>query len=114
VKTNTSLKSKLIGYLSVTPIHFLTMMVLIATLFIPKPVIINSQEEMKSISLGYPLGFYIQNFSRYSPLIFPYEHSFSFGSPWEDPAKIHIPYFLLSYLIVYALLLLIYRWIRSF
>jgi len=109
VKINTSLKSKLKGYLFITPVHFLTMMVLVASLFIAKPA--NNQEELKAIPLGYPLGFYIQNFSRYDP---PFPKEYNLGSPWEDPATIHIPYFLLSYFIVYALLLLIYRWIKSF
>ena len=107
---NTGLITRLIGYLLIAPIHCLTITVLVATLFIPKQV--NNYEEMKSLHLGYPFGFYEQNFSRYTPLIFP--QKFRFGSPWEDPSRFHIPKLLLSYLLVYLLLLVFYRALRIF
>ena len=102
------LKSKLIAQLRIAPIHYLTIVVLVATLFIPKQVY--NYEEMKALHLGYPVGFYVQDFSRYTPLFFPQE--FNFGSPWEDPAVINIPYFILSYFIVYLLLLLLFRMLK--
>lgn len=104
MKSNTPHKFSIFFYLLKLPLHFLTIIILVATLFIPKQVY--KQEEMKSLPLGYPIGFYIQDFSRYTPLEFPQE--FSFGSPWEDPSTIHPVYFLLSYFIVYVILLFIY------
>ena len=62
----------------------LAITLLIASLFIPKEV--HSETEMTAVALGYPLPFLIQDFSRYTPLVFPQE--FSFGSPWEDPFKV--------------------------
>jgi len=50
------LKSKLIAQLRIAPIHYLTIVVLVATLFIPKQVY--NYEEMKALHLGYPVGFY--------------------------------------------------------
>lgn len=81
-----------------TIIFFLSGMILVATLFIPKEV--HTQEEMKSLVLGYPIGFYAQDFSRFTPLEFP--QRFNFGSPWEDPAYILWDSFVLSHLIVFA------------
>ena len=62
----------------------LAITLLIASLFIPKEV--HSETEMTAVALGYPLPFLIQDFSRYTPLVFPQE--FNFGSPWEDPFKV--------------------------
>lgn len=59
-------------------------LILFLTLFIPSEV--HSSSEMKTVALGYPFPFFIQDFSRYTPLTFP--QKFGFGSPWEDPAKI--------------------------
>lgn len=73
---------------------------LVATLFIPKEV--HTQEDMKSLVLGYPFGFYVQDFSRYSPLEFPQQ--FNFGSPWEDPAYILWGRFIMSYLVIFIIL----------
>lgn len=81
-------------------IFFLSGVILVATLFIPKEVY--TQEEMKSLVLGYPFGFYVQDFSRYSPLEFPQQ--FNFGSPWEDPAYVLWGRFIMSYLVIFIIL----------
>jgi len=73
---------------------------LIATLFIPKEV--HTQEEMKSLVLGYPFGFYVQDFSRFDPPSFP--RKYNFGSPWEVPAHVLWDRFIMSYLVIFIIL----------
>jgi hypothetical protein len=47
------------------------------------PVSVDSQEELGSVRLGLPVAFISQDFSRYTPNLYPQE--FNIGSPWEDP-----------------------------
>jgi len=64
------------------------------SLFIP--VQAANQAQLSALDLGYPLGFLAQNFSRYTPLVFP--EYFSLGSPWEDPIVfLNWPSFLVSW-----------------
>ncbi len=80
-------------------IAILSVAIIIATLFIPKKV--RSQDEMDALVLGYPFSFYVQDFSRFTPLVFP--QKFNFGSPWEDPAKILWGQFFLSYFSIFTI-----------
>lgn len=81
-------------------LSMLAITLILGTLFIP--VSVSSYDELESVSLGYPLAFISQDFSRYDPEVYP--QSFNFGSPWEDPFRIMWEGLFLSYLIVVSFL----------
>lgn len=85
----------------ILPTAIVSAMILVASLFIPQKV--TSYEQMRSVKLGYPFGFLIQDFSRYTPLEFP--QKFRVGSPWEDPARVDWFNFVFSYASVFLILL---------
>lgn len=82
----------------------LVMSVLLTVLTIILPVAVERQTELDAVRLGYPLPFFVQDFSRYTPLSFP--QYFSLGSPWEDPFVAWLwRNFLVSYAIITVLIL---------
>ena len=72
----------------------------VASLWIPTTV--HDRSDMKSIQLGYPIRFVIQDVSRYDPPSFPWQYRIV--SPWENPTKLKPLALLGSLLIALALL----------
>jgi hypothetical protein len=68
-----------------------TLLVLISP-FLTKDTI-QSAEELKSVSFGFPWPFVIQDQSQYDP---PFPYDASFASPWENPTTIDIGTFIFS------------------
>ena len=91
-------------------IILVTAFILVSSLFVPKEV--QNDTEMKSVSLGYPFPYFVQDFSRFTPLYFP--QKFSFGSPWEDPAKILWVNFTLSFVSVLLTLNILYLLVNRY
>ncbi len=78
----------------------LSICLVVASLWIPTTV--RDRNGMKSIELGYPIRFVIQDNSRFDPPSFPWQYRLV--SPWESPTEPKLLAFLGSVLIVLALL----------
>lgn len=67
--------------------------------------------DLRTLELGLPLAWVIQDQSYFDPSSFPYQASFV--SPWEHPMTVNLPLMLVNLLIVAGLLwLLVLGWVR--
>lgn len=69
-------------------------------------VTVQSAEELKNVTFGFPLPFVSQDQSQYDP---PFPYDASLASPWENPTTIDIGAFLLSVIIVNFLGAFVFR-----
>jgi hypothetical protein len=83
-------------------LSIITLGILSSTLFVPTKV--HSYEEMKSLQMGYPFPFWVQNMQRVTRIKFPQE--IRMGNPWEDPWHILWSKFVASFVAVFCLLLI--------
>ncbi len=68
----------------------------VGTLFIDRHI--HSQEEMKSVPMGWPFTFVHQDLSGYTPLSWP--QSFAFAQPQDNPVSVHLGWFAANVLVL--------------
>lgn len=98
---------KIIKYLIIVVV---TLIVQLSTLSIPKTVY--NDAELRAVKLGYPVSFVTQNFERYQGLS-SVPRKYDFGSPQEDPFRVVWSNFLLSYLVIFFVILLVTPFIEK-
>jgi len=82
----------------------------LSTLFIPKTV--HNETELKAVKLGYPISFEIYDLSRLSPPSFPRKYSYSNINFLENPSKFSWLKFLLSYVVIFYIINLLFSTIK--
>lgn len=81
---------------------FVTCILLVGTLFVPTTVYTSSQE--RSIELGYPSRFVVQNSSYDFIETYQTPYTYSLKSPWEHTTRIIWGKFFLSFIIIFSFL----------
>ena len=79
----------------------ISFIILMATMILPRPNVVNSDKDMLDLRFGYPVAFISQDVRTYSP---PYPHTYyGLGLPQEFPIDILWGQFLISWLILIAI-----------
>lgn len=75
------------------------------------PVQVDSHEGLKTVRLGLPFAFLVQDNSRYDPPSFP--RKYDFESPWNSPFQFHGSRFAASVLVFTLMLEILTRLVSA-